>query len=101
MSDDKAAAAYHPGNAPETRPDLDTLIGTLRTIAAADYGKTGDVIFDAAAALAAERARADRARAVVAEMADDDDEYPLESWWRARILRALSADPTAEQGAGQ
>jgi hypothetical protein len=27
MNDDKAAAAYHPGDAPVTRPELDALIG--------------------------------------------------------------------------
>lgn len=59
MSDDKAAAAYHPGDAPVTRLDLDALIVRLRF--------TGEhagipILLDAAAALAAERARADRAR---------------------------------------
>lgn len=114
-------------DAPVTRPDLDALVGWLRRRAddldriatrSEEYvrreeregrqepsvnhldnarRRDAETLRQASAALAAERARADQARAVAAEMADDDDEYPLEAWWRGRILRALSDDPAAER----
>jgi hypothetical protein len=111
---------------PVTRPDLDALMADLRRNLRLYADPAADLIARSLTALAAERARADQAEgdvkryedrarenrelldqfaarvdqatAVLAEMSDDDDEYPLEALWKARLMRALSAAPTAEQG---
>lgn len=66
MNDPKAAAAYHPGDVPVPRPDLDALIANLRE----DPRDLGLILQEtmvaAAAALDAERARADQAEAKLA-----------------------------------
>lgn len=62
MNDPKAAAAYHPGDAPVVRPDLDALIAQCKAGAQdIEYDGYALLLREAAAAIAAERARADQA----------------------------------------
>lgn len=67
MNDPKAAAAYHLGDAPVPRPDLDALIAEARRDAEGKGGARASLIRRLTDALAAERARADQAEQRIAD----------------------------------
>lgn len=108
MNDPKASAAYHPVDAPETRPDLDALVAEVRYHQAdweriygqPNYPENLTLAIRVAAALAAERARADHSQLLMAEAWDDGfdaGEGRGNRKIRSNPYRSASAAPTAEQ----
>lgn len=105
MNGPKTAAAYHPGDAPVTRPDLDALMADLRRNLRLYADPAADLIARSLAALAAERARADQAERELAAVEERVTDALLMGTRldsvKADVMRALQpyAAPTAEQGA--